>query len=149
MQNHTEMLVKLGRYMINLAPQFQDDVKCNDWARVGNLLTGLGMPFAPRLREFEAKDQAVVRDAAAVMVGKAEMPALMTFEAPVEPKRTRKARMTKVMAKPAKKVSVKATRVIKKVTTQADAPKRRGRPPGSKNKPKVVVKATKAARKSK
>ena len=149
MQNHTEMLVKLGRYMINLAPQFQDDVKCNDWARVGNLLTGLGMPFAPRLREFDALDQAVVLDAAAVMVGKAEMPALMTFEAPVEPKRTRKARMTKVMAKPERKVTVKATRVIKKVITQADAPKRRGRPPGSKNKPKVVVKATKAARKTK
>ena len=151
MQNGTQMLVSLGRFMIQHAPRFADDALCNDWARVGNLLTGLGMPFAPKLREFEAKDQAVVRDAAAVMVGKAEMPALMTFEAPVEPKRTRKARMTKVMTKPEKKVSVKVkgTRVIKKVTAQGDAPKRRGRPPGSKNKPKVVVKATKAARKSK
>lgn len=145
MQNTTEVLVRLGRFMIQNAPRIADDVTCNSWARVGQLLTGLGMPFAPKLREFGAEDQQVVRNAAAVMAGRTQMPTFMSVEAPVEPKRNRKARMTKVMTKPERKATVKVqgTRVIKKVTAQGDAPKRRGRPPGSKNKPKVVA-ATKS-----
>ena len=143
MQNNMEVLVRLGRFMIQNAPQFADDVTCNNWARVGQLLTGLGMPFAPKLREFDAEDQQVVREAAAVMSGKQTMPKLMTFEAPVEAKRTRKARMTKVMTKPEKKV------VVRKLAS-GQAPKRRGRPPGSKNKIKTAaVKPTKTVRKGK
>jgi hypothetical protein len=96
------------------------------------------MPFAPKLREFDAQDQAVVREAAAVMSGKQPMPQLMRFEAPTEPKRTRKARMTKTMTKPEKK------QVVVRKIADGTAPKRRGRPPGSKNKPKVVAVAQKA-----
>lgn len=136
MQNTTEVLVRLGRFMIQNASQFADDSTCNRWARVGQLLTGLGMPFAPKLREFGAEDQAVVREAAAVMSGRADMPPRMVFEAPVEPKRTRKARMTKTMTKPEKKKVV-----VKKLAVEVAAPKRRGRPPGSKNKPKTKTKA--------
>jgi hypothetical protein len=142
MQNNMEVLVRLGRFMISNAPQFADDSTCNRWARVGQLLTGLGMPFAPRLREFDAADQTVVREAACVMAGRAEMPPRMVFDAPVEPKRTRRARMTKTMSKPERKATVKATRISK---GDALAPKRRGRPPGSKNKPKVVAVAKKGA----
>jgi len=142
MQNNMEQLVRLGRFMIQNAPQLADDVTCNSWARVGQLLTGLGMPFAPKLREFDAVDQQVVRDAAAVMVGKLPMPKLMSFEAPVEPKRTRKARMTKTMSKPVKKV------VVRKMADGTE-PKRRGRPPGSKNKPKVVAAKSKTVAKAK
>jgi hypothetical protein len=149
MQNTMEVLVRLGRFMITNAPQFADDATCNRWARVGQLLTGLGMPFAPRLREFGAEDQAVVREAAAVMSGRVEMPPRMVMEAPAEPKRTRKARMTKVMTKPEKKVSLKSNRIQKHVTDGA-APKRRGRPPGSKNKPKAAAAGkTKTVRKAK
>lgn len=141
MPNATQQFVLLGRFMIQHAPRFADDALCNDWARVGNLLTGLGMPFAPKLREFEAKDQQVVRDAAAVMVGKVAMPELMVVVPPAEPKRTRKARMTRVMTKPEKKVTVP------KLAT-GEAPKRRGRPPGSKNKPKAAAaKVSKSKRK--
>lgn len=142
MSNNMEMLVRLGRFMITHAPQFADDITCNRWARAGQLLTGLGMPFAPKLREFEVDDQNVVKEAAAVMAGRNQMPPKLQFHEPTEPKRTRKARMTRVMTKPVIKVTktreVKAERVM-----QADAIKRRGRPAGSKNKPKVVVKATK------
>lgn len=139
MQNNMDALVKLGRFMIQNAPQFADDATCNNWARVGQLLTGLGMPFAPRLREFDAADQTVVREAAAVMVGKADMPPRMVFEAPEAPKRTRKARMTKTMTKPEKK------KVVVRKMADGTEPKRRGRPPGSKNKPKVVAVAKKGA----
>ena len=138
MQNNMEVLVRLGRFMISNAPQFADDATCNNWARVGQLLTGLGMPFAPKLREFDAADQTVVREAAAVLVGKAAMPPRMVFDAPEEPKRTRKARMTKTMTKPEKKV------VVRKMADGTE-PKRRGRPPGSKNKPKVVAVSKKGA----
>ena len=139
MQNNMEVLVRLGRFMISNAPQLADDVTCNSWARVGQLLTGLGMPFAPKLREFDAEDQAVVREAAGVMSGKQPMPQLMSFDAPEEPKRTRKARMTKTMTKPEKK------KVVIKKMADGTEPKRRGRPPGSKNKPKVVAVAKKGA----
>lgn len=99
MSNATQALVSLGRFMITHAPRFVDDRISNDWARVGQLLTGLGMPFAPKLREFSAQDQSVVRSAAAVMTRKAELPAVMEVQAPVQLKRTRKARMTRVMTK--------------------------------------------------
>lgn len=146
MQNATEHLVKLGRYMITTAPRFADDAQFNRWARVGQLLTELGMPFAPRLREFGAEDQATVREAAAVMSGRVALPEMMTVAEAVEPRRTRKARMTKVMTKPAK-----AAAPVKRAAKAAKSgePKRRGRPPGSKNKPKAAAVKTKTARKGK
>lgn len=137
----TDTLIKLGRFMITHAPQFADDATCNNWARVGNMLTGLGMPFAPRLREFAADDQAVVLAAAAVMSGRVEMPPKLEFEPPAEPRRTRKARMTRVMTKPERKAA--PTKAAAKKAAPASAePKRRGRPPGSKNKAKVEAKST-------
>lgn len=139
MTNATEVLVRLGRFMITNAPQLADDTTCNNWARVGQLLTGLGMPFAPKLREFDAEDQRVLRSAAAVMSGRDQMPPKLVFHEPQADRRPRKARMTKVMTKPARKMTVvvKATKSTK--VTQAGEPVRRGRPPGSKNKPKVVA----------
>jgi hypothetical protein len=127
--SNTESFVRLGRFMIVNAPQFADDVTCNRWARVGQLLTGLGMPFAPRLRDFSDEDQSAVREAAAVMVGRAEMPPQLVFKTPDPERRTRKPRMTKVMTKPAK-----PAKTAKKVKDDGNPPKRRGRPPGSKNK---------------
>jgi hypothetical protein len=156
--NNMNALVKLGRFMITHAPKFVDDATCNRWARAGQLLTGLGMPFAPQLREFDAEDQQTVREAAAVMVGKSEMPALMDAVAPdAAPRRTRKARMTKAMSKaPTPKVAMAKAKPVKAKTTKAkvskaktvkEAPaKKRGRPPGSKNKPKVVAKATRKSK---
>jgi hypothetical protein len=38
----------LGRAMMEKAPTLKNDKKCNDWARVGELLTTLGSPFAPK-----------------------------------------------------------------------------------------------------
>ena len=144
MQNATENLVKLGRYMITTAPRFADDVQFNRWARVGQLLTELGMPFAPRLREFGNEDQLTVREAAAVMTGRVPMPAMMAEAPAAEPRRTRKARMTKVMTKPAKATAAKSAARKSKPAKEAKAgePKRRGRPPGSKNKPKTVTAKT-------
>jgi hypothetical protein len=127
--NNTEAFVRLGRFMIVNAPQFADDVTCNRWARVGQLLTELGMPFAPRLREFSSEDQSVVREAAAVMVGRAEMPPRLVFKAPAPERRSRRPRMTKVMTKPAK-----TAKTAKTAKADGKTPKRRGRPPGSKNK---------------
>lgn len=141
----TDTLIKLGRFMITNAPEFADDSTCNNWARVGNMLTGLGMPFAPRLREFAADDQDVVRAAAAVMSGRVEMPPKLVFVPPTEQRRTRKARMTRVMSKPEKKAA-QAKAAPKKAAAIGEA-KRRGRPPGSKNKPKAGDNKTNSKRK--
>jgi hypothetical protein len=150
-QNVIRKLVSLGRYMIQNAAKFADDVQSNDWARVGQLLTGLGTPFAPSLAEFSTQDRAVVSQAVAVVTGKIPMPAVMDMHAAAEPRRTRKARMTRVMTKPVKPVKASKTKasdqnVTKrrgrpagskmKVVTPVISVKRRGRPPGSKNKVK-------------
>lgn len=131
-QNVIRKLVSLGRYMIQNAAKFADDVQSNDWARVGQLLTGLGTPFAPSLAEFSTQDRAVVSQAVAVVTGRIPMPAVLESRVAAEPRRTRKARMTRVMTKPVKqKVAAK----VKKASAQTET-KRRGRPPGSKNKVK-------------
>jgi hypothetical protein len=152
-------LVKLGQFMIKHAPKFEDDATFNRWARAGQLLTGLGMPFAPKVREFDEVDQQTVLEAAAVIAGKSEMPKQRTLEPQQDeeedaPRRTRKARMTKAMTKERaprvvkpKAKTVKA-KVVKAKTVKEASAKKRGRPPGSKNKPKVVVKATGTVRKS-
>jgi hypothetical protein len=96
---NTEALVKLGRFMITNAVRFVEDERCNRWARVGQLLTEMGMPFAPRLSELGSEQIATVREAAAIMTGKVAMPETIQVQALVEPRRTRKARMTKAMTK--------------------------------------------------
>ena len=153
-QNVIRKLVSLGRYMIQNAAKFADDVQSNDWARVGQLLTGLGTPFAPSLAEFSTQDRAVVSQAVAVVTGRIPMPAVLESRVAAEPRRTRKARMTRVMTKPVKqkvaaKVKAKASAQTetkrrgrpagskKKVVTPVPAVKRRGRPLGSKNKVKA------------
>lgn len=120
---NTEKLVALGRFMIQAAPSFADDVQFNIWARVGQMLTEVGTPFGKMLAEFVPDDLAVVKQAAAVVTGKATMPEQMVQVASKEPRRTRKPRMTQVMAKPPKP----------KMPAKSEG-KRRGRPPGSKNK---------------
>lgn len=119
---NTDKLVALGRFMIKTAPCFADDVQFNTWARVGQMLTEVGTPFGKTLAEFVPDDLTVVKQAAAVVTGKASMPEQIV---PVvqEPRRTRKPRMTQVMAKPPKP----------KAAAKSEG-KRRGRPPGSKNK---------------
>ena len=153
-QNMIRKLVSLGRYMIAYAPKFADDVQCNNWARVGQLLTGVGTPFAPSLAEFAPEDRVVIQEAAAVVMGKIPMPTLLEVRGAVdvEPRRTRKARMTRVMTKPVKAIVTR--KVISstktetkrrgrpvgskmKVVTPVPSVKRRGRPPGSKNKVKA------------
>jgi len=124
---NTDKLVALGRFMIQTAPRFADDAKFNAWARVGQLLTEIGTPFGPALTEFAAEDMAVVREGAAVITGKVVMPELMATTNVEEGKRTRKARMTNVMRKPAKPKA--AATKAKKLAKAAPAAKRgRGRP---------------------
>lgn len=134
MQN-TEAFVRLGRFMIMNAPMFADDALFNRWARVGQMLTEVGNPFAPRLAEFAQEDQAVARDAALVVAGKLAMPDMLRASTVEEPRRTRRPRMTKVMSKADR--PVKAHKAAK---VKAGEPKRRGRPPGSKNKLKTAAK---------
>ena len=150
---NTEALVKLGRFMITNAVRFVEDERCNRWARVGQLLTEMGMPFAPRLSELGSEQIATVREAAAIMTGKVAMPETIQVQAPVESRRTRKARMTKAMTKEKapkvaqpkkdkktaakaapKKAAVKAAtnkaavKAAPKKTAAKEAPKKVGRP---------------------
>ena len=144
-----DILVKLGRFMITTAPKFADDAQFNNWARVGSQLTELGMPFAPALREFDPQDQQIVRDAAAVMSGRADLPEQMMAPTEIEqPRRTRRARMTQAMSRPARPKAATALKSAKKaVKSVTGETKRRGRPPGSKNKPKAAVAAKKTTAK--
>lgn len=116
---NTEKLVALGRYMISTAPRFQDDQKFNAWARVGQLLTETGTPFGKKFAEFDVEDQAVVREGAAVCVGKIAMPEQMIMHVMSEHKRTRKPRMTQVVRKRAKPRAV-AKKVAAKAVNKAD-----------------------------
>lgn len=68
--SNTRALVKLGQYMMQHASNFKCDATFNNWARVGQALTELDSVFAPQLGEFPEADQLVVREAAAVMMGK-------------------------------------------------------------------------------
>ena len=117
---HTAALVKLGQFMIQSAPNFKCDVTFNNWARVGQALTELDSIFATKLRDFPAEDQLVVREAAAVMMGRSDMPETLVPRE-TTPRRTRRARMTKVMSKPAKAA-------VPKPSAVGGQPKRRGRP---------------------
>jgi hypothetical protein len=110
---NTEALVKLGRFMITNAVRFVEDERCNRWARVGQLLTEMGMPFAPRLSELGSEQIATVREAAAIMTGKVAMPETIQVQALVEPRRTRKARMTKAMTRQVALKPVKVTNPVK------------------------------------
>ena len=123
---NTEALVKLGRFMITNAVRFVEDERCNRWARTGQLLTEMGMPFAPRLSELGSEQIATVREAAAIMTGKVAMPETIQVQAPVEPRRTRKARMTKAMTKE-KAPKIAQPKKAKKTAAKA-ATKKVGRP---------------------
>jgi len=113
---NTEALVKLGRFMITNAVRFVEDERCNRWACVGQLLTEMGMPFAPRLSELGSEQIATVREAAAIMTGKVAMPETIQVQALVEPRRTRKARMTKAMTKAmTRQVALKPVKVTNPV----------------------------------
>jgi hypothetical protein len=114
---NTEALVKLGRFMITNAVRFVEDERCNRWARVGQLLTEMGMPFAPRLSELGSEQIATVREAAAIMTGKVAMPETIQVQALVEPRRTRKARMTKAMTRQVALKPVKVTKPAKPALT--------------------------------
>lgn len=99
---NTDKLVSLGRFMISNSARFRDDVEFNNWSRVGQMLTEIGTAFGKELREFERADMVVVHSAALVMAGKSPMPELLAVREPLEGRRTRRARMTRVMAKPEK-----------------------------------------------
>lgn len=137
--NNTQKLVALGRFMIQTAPRFSDDAQFNAWARVGQQLTEIGTPFGKALAEFSTEDMVVVREGAAVMTGKVAMPEVIQVKAVEEGKRTRKPRMTQVMRKPAKpRAAAKTTKNAKPAKKAAKATTgKRGRPAGSKNKPKA------------
>jgi hypothetical protein len=137
---NTEKMVALGRFMIRTAPRFQDDVKFNAWARVGQQLTELGSPFALKLSEFSEADVATMREAIAVVTGKQDMPQVMQPQDDQAPKRARKPRMTQVMRKPAKTAS-KVARAVKSVKKATKAVKA--------TKTVKVAKATKTAKASK
>lgn len=114
-------LVKLGQFMMQNASNFKCDVTFNKWARVGQALTELDSIFAPQLREFPEEDQLVVREAAAVMMGKSEMPEMLVARESI-PRRKRRARMTRVMTKKEPKAAKPAT------SDDSVAPRKRGRP---------------------
>lgn len=98
---NTDKLVSLGRFMISNSALFVDDTTFNTWARVGQMLVEVGTPFGKPLREFPVEDMVVVREAAMVMNGTVLMPERMVVRKAEEGRRTRRARMTRVMAKPA------------------------------------------------
>jgi hypothetical protein len=105
MQN-THKLITLGRFMMRTAQRFQDDVKCNAWARVGQMLTELNVPFGIKWEDLTADDVMVVREAVDVVTGKQDMPTLMV-QPEVAVKRARKPRMTQVMSKQVTRASTK------------------------------------------
>lgn len=56
--------VQLGREMMTMSIDLVDDKQCNDWARVGQLLTQLGTPRMPKtVRDLSARDRKVMLDA--------------------------------------------------------------------------------------
>jgi hypothetical protein len=116
MQN-THKLITLGRFMMRNAQRFQDDVKCNAWARVGQMLTELNVPFGIKWADLSAHDVMVVREAVAVVTGKQDMPTLMV-QPEVVAKRSRKPRMTQVMSKPVV-TAARDQKVAKKVSKSA------------------------------
>lgn len=111
MQN-TDKMITLGRFMMRNAQRFQDDAKCNSWARVGQMLTELGVPFGIKWSDFTPEDVLVVREAVAVVTGKQDMPQVLAQAQEVTPKRTRKPRMTQVMSKPAT-LAARTQKVVK------------------------------------
>jgi hypothetical protein len=117
---HTAALVKLGQFMMQSAPNFKCDVTFNNWARVGQALSELDSIFSTKLRDFPLEDQTVVREAAAAKMGRVAMPETLVARE-TTPRRTRRARMTRVMSKADKPVSAKTS-------VDDAAPKRRGRP---------------------
>lgn len=57
-------VTQLGREMMTRSGDLQDDRQCNDWARVGQILTQLGTPRMPKsVRELSLADRQVVIDA--------------------------------------------------------------------------------------
>ncbi len=55
---------QLGREMMTKSIDLVDDKQCNDWARVGQMLTQLGTPRMPKtLRDMDPDDRQVVEDA--------------------------------------------------------------------------------------
>lgn len=121
--DNTAKLVSLGRFMTFHAGAFRDDLTCNSWARVGKLLTEVGVSFAPKFQQFEADDQRVALQAAKVMSGREVMPEKMQATVAEQPRRTRKARMTNVM----RRDKVAAPKQPKAPVADV-APKKRGRP---------------------
>jgi hypothetical protein len=143
-----DIMVKLGRFMITTAPKFADDAQFNNWARVGSQLTELGMPFAPALRDFDQADQQIVREAAAVMGGRAALPEqMMAASAEAAPaRRTRRARMTKAMSKPAKAKTAVKTKVKTKTKVKAKTVTKAKAKTAAKTKAVVVAGAVKRGR---
>lgn len=55
---------QLGREMMTRSIDLQDDRHCNDWARVGQILTMLGSPRMPKtIRDLKPRDRQVVLEA--------------------------------------------------------------------------------------
>ena len=55
---------EIGRAMMNGAGDLQDDRRCCDWARVGQILTQLGTPRMPKtMTDLPQTDRDVVLDA--------------------------------------------------------------------------------------
>lgn len=57
-------VAQLGREMMMRSGHLQDDKQCNDWARIGQLLTQLGTPRMPKtMHDLSHADRQVVLDA--------------------------------------------------------------------------------------
>jgi hypothetical protein len=56
----------LGRKMMDLAVTERDDVKSNNLARVGYMLTSYGAAFGTRLKDFSEADMALIQEAMSV-----------------------------------------------------------------------------------
>lgn len=55
---------QLGRTMMITSGDLPDDKQCNDWARIGQVLTQLGTPRMPKtMHDLSSADQQVVIDA--------------------------------------------------------------------------------------
>lgn len=54
----------LGRDMMIASGDLQDDKQCCDWARIGQILTQLGLPRMPKtIHDMRQEDQTIIADA--------------------------------------------------------------------------------------
>ena len=65
MKINNKFLQHLGLQMMNESPKFKDDIMCNNYSRIGDMLTHIGTPYSSirQFRDLSKTDLEVVRHA--------------------------------------------------------------------------------------